>query len=225
VFRGLGGEALVEEALRAMPGGTVGAVAVFMLVMFLLGFFLDTFEIIFIMVPITAPVLLSFEGVDAIWLGIMFGVNLQTSFLTPPFGFSLFYLRGVAPRSVSTGAIYRGVIPFVALQLVCLWVLWEVPALATWLPRWVYAEGPALEGPLDLIHDGGEDSLIPEDEEEPFEADPQGEEDLLPPDESAGDPADAAGEDLIPPMEGEGSGAADPGAQEPSNDLIPPAEQ
>jgi tripartite ATP-independent transporter DctM subunit len=98
VFRGLGGERVVEDVLTNMPGGAAAAVFVVMLVMFILGFFLDTFEIIFIMVPITAPVLLGFEGVDAIWLGVMFGVNLQTSFLTPPFGFSLFYLRGVAPR-------------------------------------------------------------------------------------------------------------------------------
>jgi hypothetical protein len=180
--------------------------------MFILGFFLDTFEIIFIMVPITAPVLLSFEGVDAIWLGVMFGVNLQTSFLTPPFGFSLFYLRGVAPRSVSTGAIYRGIIPFVALQCLCLWILWEVPALATWLPRWVYAEGPALEGPIDLIHDGGEDSLIPEQEESGDE----GGDGLTPPQEGE--------EDLIPPEEGD-AGAEDPGAEQPQDDLIPPAEQ
>jgi hypothetical protein len=191
--------------------------------MFLLGFFLDTFEIIFIMVPITAPVLLGFDGVNAIWLGVMFGVNLQTSFLTPPFGFSLFYLRGVAPRSVSTGAIYRGVIPFVALQLVALWVLWEAPALATWLPRLVYAEGPALEDTGDLVPAEGEDSLIPEQEEQPL--DPE-EEDLIPDEGDAADdlmPAEE-GEDLIPPAEGE-PGAEEFGVQEPGDDLIPPAEQ
>jgi tripartite ATP-independent transporter DctM subunit len=220
VFRGLGGERVVEDVLTNMPGGAAAAVFVVMLVMFILGFFLDTFEIIFIMVPITAPVLLGFEGVDAIWLGVMFGVNLQTSFLTPPFGFSLFYLRGVAPRSVSTGAIYRGIIPFVALQCLCLFLLWQVPALATWLPRWVYAEGPALEGPIDLIHGEGEDSLIPEEE---------GGNDLPPEGETldGGDdrtPAGEGEEDLIPPEEGE-TGANEPGAEQPQDDLIPPPEQ
>ncbi|HEX6103698.1 MAG TPA: TRAP transporter large permease subunit, partial [Alphaproteobacteria bacterium] len=172
---------------------------------------------------ITAPVLLAFEGVDAIWLGVMFGVNLQTGFLTPPFGFSLFYLRGVAPRSVSTGAIYRGIIPFVALQLVALWLLWEVPSLATWLPRWVYAEGPALEGTIDLIEEEGDESLIPEQEEQPL--DPEAE-DLVPDQEDAADdliPAEE-GEDLIPPAEGE-TGAEETGVDEPADDLIPPAEQ
>ncbi|HQY29514.1 MAG TPA: TRAP transporter large permease subunit, partial [Burkholderiaceae bacterium] len=99
---------------------------------------LDTFEIIFIVIPITAPVLLAMD-VDPLWLGVMVGVNLQTSFMTPPFGFSLFYLRGVAPASVSTGQIYRGVLPFVALQLIALGVLLAYPALATWLPRLVFA--------------------------------------------------------------------------------------
>ncbi|MDF2764008.1 MAG: putative transporter, DctM subunit [Rhodospirillales bacterium] len=223
VFRGLGGERVVEDVLTGLPGGEGAAVLAVMLVMFLLGFFLDTFEIIFIMVPITAPVLLGFDGVNAIWLGVMFGVNLQTSFLTPPFGFSLFYLRGVAPRSVSTGAIYRGVIPFVALQLVALWVLWEAPALATWLPRLVYAEGPALEDTGDLVPAEGEDSLIPEQEEQPL--DPE-EEDLIPDEGDAADdlmPAEE-GEDLIPPAEGE-PGAEEFGVQEPGDDLIPPAEQ
>jgi tripartite ATP-independent transporter DctM subunit len=220
VFRGLGGERVVEDVLTGMPGGEGAAVLVVMLVMFLLGFFLDTFEIIFIMVPITAPVLLGFDGVDAIWLGVMFGVNLQTSFLTPPFGFSLFYLRGVAPRSVTTGAIYRGVIPFVALQLVALWVLWEAPALATWLPRLVYAEGPALEGTGDLVPAEGEDSLVPENEENDDlipdeESLDQGEDDLMPADE---------GEDLIPPVEGD-TGAEEPEVEQPGDDLIPPAEQ
>jgi tripartite ATP-independent transporter DctM subunit len=221
VFRGLGGERVVEDVLTSMPGGAAAAVFLVMLVMFILGFFLDTFEIIFIMVPITAPVLLSFEGVDAIWLGVMFGVNLQTSFLTPPFGFSLFYLRGVAPRSVSTGAIYRGIIPFVALQCLCLWLLWEVPALATWLPRWVYAEGPAIEGTIDLIHDNGEDSLIPEDEESGDDLVPEGE------DLEGGDnltrPLEGQ-DDLVPPEEGE-TGAEATGTEQPLDDLIPPDEQ
>jgi tripartite ATP-independent transporter DctM subunit len=217
VFRGLGGERIVEDVLTGMPGGEGAAVLVVMLVMFLLGFFLDTFEIIFIMVPITAPVLLGFEGVDAIWLGVMFGVNLQTSFLTPPFGFSLFYLRGVAPRSVSTGAIYRGIVPFVALQCLCLWILWEAPSLATWLPRWVYAEGPALEGTIDLIGEEGEDSLIPEENTGPEFG---GEDELVP----EGDSGGAESEHLIPPVEGD---AEEDGANgtDPSETLIPPAEE
>ncbi|MCB2020191.1 MAG: TRAP transporter large permease subunit [Burkholderiaceae bacterium] len=105
--------------------------------MFLLGFILDTFEIIFIVIPITAPVLLNL-GVDPLWLGVLVGVNLQTSFLTPPFGFSLFYLRGVAPPEVSTGQIYRGVLPFVGLQVVAIALLLAFPALSTWLPRLLY---------------------------------------------------------------------------------------
>lgn len=137
VFRVLGGDGLVEEVLHALPGGRLGAVVVVMLAMFLLGFILDTLEIIFIVLPITAPALLALD-VSPVWLGVMVGVNLQTSFLTPPFGFSLFYLRGVAPASVSTWQIYRGVIPFVILQLLALVVLFVFPELATWLPRAVY---------------------------------------------------------------------------------------
>jgi TRAP-type mannitol/chloroaromatic compound transport system permease large subunit len=108
-----------------------------MLIMFLLGFILDTFEIIFIVIPITAPVLLTL-GVDPIWLGVAVGVNLQTSFLTPPFGFALFYLRGVAPARVTTGMIYKGVIPFVILQVIGLSILFLFPDLITWLPRLIY---------------------------------------------------------------------------------------
>jgi tripartite ATP-independent transporter DctM subunit len=137
VFRMMGGDNLVHEFLSNMPGGAIGATIIVMLVMFLLGFILDTFEIIFIVIPITAPILLKL-GIDPIWLGVAVGVNLQTSFLTPPFGFSLFYLRGVAPPSVTTGMIYRGVIPFVILQLAGLAVLFMWPDLATWLPRVLY---------------------------------------------------------------------------------------
>jgi TRAP-type mannitol/chloroaromatic compound transport system permease large subunit len=137
VFRLMGGDALVHQALSNMPGGAIGATIIVMFVMFLLGFILDTFEIIFIVIPITAPVLLTL-GVDPIWLGVAVGVNLQTSFLTPPFGFSLFYLRGVAPPTVSTGMIYRGVAPFVVLQLIGLAVLFVLPAFATWLPGVLY---------------------------------------------------------------------------------------
>ncbi|MFD1254352.1 Sialic acid TRAP transporter permease protein SiaT [Devosia equisanguinis] len=137
VFRMMGGDNLVHEFLSSMPGGAVGALIIVMLIMFLLGFILDTFEIIFIVIPITAPVLLALD-VNPIWLGVMVGVNLQTSFLTPPFGFSLFYLRGVAPRSVSTGMIYRGAVPFVILQLVALVLLFMFPDLITWLPKMIY---------------------------------------------------------------------------------------
>ena len=137
VFRMMGGDNLVHEFLSSMPGGAVGAIIIVMLVMFLLGFILDTFEIIFIVIPITAPVLLAL-GVDPIWLGVMVGVNLQTSFLTPPFGFALFYLRGVAPARVSTGMIYRGAVPFVILQIIALFFLFFFPQLITWLPGMLY---------------------------------------------------------------------------------------
>ena len=137
VFRTMGGEVLIEEVLHGLPGGRVGAVLASMAMMFVLGFFLDTFEIIFIVVPLTAPALLLLD-IDPVWLGVMIGVNLQTSFLTPPFGFALFYLRGVAPGSVTTGDIYRGIMPFVALQVLALGMLWEFPELATWLPRLLF---------------------------------------------------------------------------------------
>ena len=137
VFRGLGGEALVEEALRAMPGGALGAVAVFMAVVFLLGFFLDTFEIIFIVLPIFGPPLILL-GCDPLWLGVMVALNLQTSFLTPPFGATLFYLRGAAPPSVTTADIWLGSITPTWLQLAGLALVWVFPALATWLPKAVF---------------------------------------------------------------------------------------
>ena len=137
VFRMMGGDNLVHEVLSDLPGGAMGALIVVMFVMFLLGFILDTFEIIFIVIPITAPVLLNL-GVDPLWLGVLVGVNLQTSFMTPPFGFSLFYLRGVAPASVTTGMIYKGVLPFVFLQIVAITLLLSFPALTTWLPKVIY---------------------------------------------------------------------------------------
>ncbi len=137
VFRLMGGESLVHEFLTSLPGGAMAAVAVVLVIMFLLGFILDTFEIIFIVMPITAPVLLALD-VDPVWLGVIIGVNLQTSFMTPPFGFSLFYLRGVAPNSVSTAMIYKGIIPFVILQIVAMIALFTFPELATWLPKAIY---------------------------------------------------------------------------------------
>ncbi|MCD8504593.1 MAG: TRAP transporter large permease subunit [Burkholderiaceae bacterium] len=137
VFRQMGGDNLVHEFLSNLPGGAIGAMIVVMLIMFVLGFILDTFEIIFIVIPITAPILLML-GLDPIWLGVMVGVNLQTSFLTPPFGFSLFYLRGVAPPTVTTGQIYKGAVPFVALQIVAIALLFIFPVLVTWLPDLLY---------------------------------------------------------------------------------------
>jgi TRAP-type mannitol/chloroaromatic compound transport system permease large subunit len=106
--------------------------------MFVLGFFLDFLEIVFVVVPVVAPVLLRLEGIDPVWLGVLMAVNLQTSFLTPPFGPTLFYLRGVAPREIATGDIYRGAMPFVGLQILALLVLWFFPGIATWLPRLLY---------------------------------------------------------------------------------------
>ena len=133
VFRGFGGEELIHQWFHGIPGGVMGATLVVMLVIFLLGFILDFIEITFVVVPIVGPILLTM-GVDPIWLGIMIAVNLQTSFLTPPFGFALFYLRGVAPESVATADIYKGVMPFVVIQLLLLITLACYPELATWLP-------------------------------------------------------------------------------------------
>jgi TRAP-type mannitol/chloroaromatic compound transport system permease large subunit len=132
VFRGLGGEDIVHQ-LFAHLGGVVQATMMVMLVIFLLGFILDFIEITFVVVPIVGPALLAM-GLDPIWLGVMIAINLQTSFLTPPFGFALFYLRGVVPDGVTTGQIYRGVIPFILMQLAMLVVLAAEPRLATWLP-------------------------------------------------------------------------------------------
>jgi len=140
VFRGFGGDDLVRDLLSDLPGGVFGAMLVVMLIMFLLGFVLDFIEITFVVVPIVGPVLLAM-GLDPVWLGIMIAINLQTSFLTPPFGFALFYLRGVAPASVTTGDIYRGVAPFIVIQLIALGTVAYWPELATWLPKVVFASG------------------------------------------------------------------------------------
>ena len=137
VFRGFGGDEVVAQLLHGLPGGALGAMLAVMLLMFLLGFVLDFIEITFVVVPIVGPILLSM-GLDPVWLGIMIAINLQTSFLTPPFGFALFYLRGVAPAEVTTGQIYRGVMPFIGLQLAMLLVLSFWPQLATWLPGVIY---------------------------------------------------------------------------------------
>jgi TRAP-type mannitol/chloroaromatic compound transport system permease large subunit len=140
VFRGYGGDALIQRLFEQMPGGLVGATFVVMLVIFLLGFILDFIEITFVVVPIVGPVLLAM-GLDPIWLGVMIAINLQTSFLTPPFGFALFYLRGVAPDSIKTTDIYRGVIPFIVMQLLMMLLLIFLPELATWLPQLIFSRG------------------------------------------------------------------------------------
>jgi len=137
VFRGYEGDELVQSFLLSVPGGVAGVLIVVMLAMFLLGFVLDFIEITFVVVPIVAPAILAL-GVDPIWLGIMIAVNLQTSFLTPPFGFALFYLRGVAPPEVATKSIYKGVLPFVCIQLLMLLLLALFPELVTWLPAKLY---------------------------------------------------------------------------------------
>jgi tripartite ATP-independent transporter DctM subunit len=137
VFRGYEGDELVQAYLSSVPGGVVGVVVVVMLAMFLLGFVLDFIEITFVVVPIVAPIILAL-GVDPVWLGILIAINLQTSFLTPPFGFALFYLRGVAPESIETKAIYKGALPFVAIQLFMLLLIALFPELVTWLPDQIY---------------------------------------------------------------------------------------
>ena len=137
VFRGFGGDDVIREILTDLPGGVISAMFIVMLVMFLLGFILDFIEITFVVVPIVAPILF-IMGIDPVWLGIMFAINLQTSFLTPPFGFALFYLRGVAPKEIPTSAIYKGVIPFIGIQIFTMAILVFWPELATWLPNLIY---------------------------------------------------------------------------------------
>jgi tripartite ATP-independent transporter DctM subunit len=140
VFRGYGGDEYVQSLLTGLPGGQAGTLLIVMLVLFLLGFILDFIEITYVVIPIVGPVLLAM-GINPVWLGVMIAINLQTSFLTPPFGFSLFYLRGVAPPEIPTSAIYKGVIPFIVIQLLMLGLLTLWPELATWLPKEIYA-GP-----------------------------------------------------------------------------------
>jgi tripartite ATP-independent transporter DctM subunit len=138
VFRGYGGDEYVQSLLTNLPGGEIGALLIVMFVLFLLGFILDFIEITYVVIPIIGPVLLAM-GIDPVWLGVMIAINLQTSFLTPPFGFSLFYLRGVAPPEIATTAIYRGVIPFIIIQLLMLGLLSLWPEMATWLPNLLYS--------------------------------------------------------------------------------------
>ena len=138
VFRGFEGDEIVAEFLHGLPGGVFSAMLLTMALMFVLGFFLDFIEIVFVVVPIVGPAILMNEGISPVWFAIMIAVNIQTSFLTPPFGFALFYLRGVAPEEVKTTDIYRGVTPFVAMQLAMLGILAAFPAMATWLPKLLY---------------------------------------------------------------------------------------
>ena len=138
VFRGYGGDEYVQSLLTNLPGGQAGALLIVMLALFLLGFILDFIEITYVVIPIVGPVLLAM-GIDPVWLGVMIAINLQTSFLTPPFGFSLFYLRGVAPPEIATSSIYKGVIPFIVIQVLMLGLLALWPKLATWLPSTIYS--------------------------------------------------------------------------------------
>ena len=138
VFRGFGGDTAVHDFLTQLPGGRISALLLVMFVLFLLGFVLDFIEITFIVIPIVGPILLAMD-INPVWLGVMIAINLQTSFLTPPFGFALFYLRGVAPPEVTTLQIYKGVAPFIAIQLICLGLLACYPSLAIWLPNAIYA--------------------------------------------------------------------------------------
>jgi tripartite ATP-independent transporter DctM subunit len=163
VFRGLGGDGMVEEFLHNLPGGPIAAMLLVMTIMFVLGFFLDTFEIIFIMLPICGVPLLSM-GLDPIWFGVMIGVNLQTSFLTPPFGFTLFYMRNVAPPSITTGDIWIGSIPWTVLQLLGLGVIWAFPGTTTWLPNTIFRSAPpAIEAPapVDLAPEVDPGDVVP----------------------------------------------------------------
>ena len=137
VFVGLGGEHRVAAILEALPGGATGALIFAMLFVFVLGFFLDFVEISVILLPLLVPPLIMM-GHDPIWLAVLIAVNLQTSFLTPPFGFSLFYLRGAAPPEITTGMIYQGVVPYILLQVLAILIIWTMPSLATWLPRMVF---------------------------------------------------------------------------------------
>jgi tripartite ATP-independent transporter DctM subunit len=137
VFRGFGGDEMIEHFLGNLPGGLYGALFVVMIAIFLLGFFLDYIEIIFVIVPLVGPILIA-NGADPLWLGILISLNLQTSFLTPPFGFSLFFLRGVAPKEIQTRNIYRGVIPYIGIQVLAIFVVGFFPSIATWLPRLLF---------------------------------------------------------------------------------------
>jgi TRAP-type mannitol/chloroaromatic compound transport system permease large subunit len=137
VLRGLGGDQLIERALMGLPFGPTGILVSILFFTFLLGFFLDWIEITLIILPLVAPVVEGL-GFDLVWFTVLFAVCLQTSFLTPPVGFALFYLKGVAPPEIDVRTIYRGVAPFIALQLIGLAILFNWPAIVTWLPAMAY---------------------------------------------------------------------------------------
>ena len=133
VFRGMGGDGLVKDIMTGLPGGEWGFLLVSMLVIFVLGFFLDFIEICFIVVPILAPIA-AFFHIDLLWFAVLIAMNLQTSFLTPPFGFSLFYLKAAAPPEINMRQIYSGIVPFVVIQIIALVVIMLFPEIALWLP-------------------------------------------------------------------------------------------
>jgi len=137
VFRGFGGDEMIEHFLGSLPGGMYTGLLIVMIAIFLLGFFLDYIEIIFVIVPLVGPILIA-NGADPLWLGILISLNLQTSFLTPPFGFSLFFLRGVAPKEIQTRNIYKGVVPFIGIQVLAIMVVGFFPGIATWLPNLMF---------------------------------------------------------------------------------------
>ena len=138
VFRGLGGEELITEIFNMIPGGLFGAMILVMLLVFILGFILDFIEITFIVVPIVGPILMAM-GADPLWLGVLLAINLQTSFLTPPFGFALFYLRSVVPEKIKTETMYEGVLPFIVIQIFVLCLVAYFPTLATFLPNLIFS--------------------------------------------------------------------------------------
>ena len=137
VFRGFNGDAMIEHFLGSLPGGLFTALLIVMVAIFILGFFLDYIEIIFVIVPLVGPILIA-NGADPLWLGILISLNLQTSFLTPPFGFSLFFLRGVAPKEIQTRNIYRGVMPYIGIQVLAIIIVAMFPSIATWLPNLMF---------------------------------------------------------------------------------------
>ena len=134
VLRGYGGDRMVEDFLTNISGGPQYSLFIVMLTIFVLGFFLDFLQIIFVIIPIVGPSLISM-GFDPVWLGILIAINLQTSFLTPPFGFALFYFRGVAPKEIKTIDIYKGVVPFIVMQIMLLFIIFRFPEIVTFLPN------------------------------------------------------------------------------------------
>ena len=137
VLRGFGGDELIEDALTSLPFGPYGVVVIILLITFFLGFVLDWIEITLIILPLIAPVL-SNMGIDLVWFAVLFAVCLQTSFITPPVGFALFYMKGVAPKSIDTMTIYKGIIPFMVIQLIGVALIFIFPLIVTWLPKVAY---------------------------------------------------------------------------------------